>query len=61
MLALIRVPLFEQRSQGPHPVRPRRLTAARRDEGLAHGVNMAAGRLINQAVAETLGLDCSTL
>jgi alanine dehydrogenase len=35
--------------------------AARRDEGFARGVNMAAGRLINQAVAETFGLDCSTL
>ena len=30
------------------------------DEGLAHGVNMVAGRITCQAVAESFGLECAT-
>ncbi len=35
--------------------------AAAADPGLAHGVNMVAGRVTNQAVAETFGMEYSPL
>jgi alanine dehydrogenase len=35
--------------------------AAARDPGLANGVNVVSGRITNEAVAETFGLECSSL
>ena len=35
--------------------------ASAADPGLAHGVNIVAGRVTNQAVAETFGIECSPL
>ena len=35
--------------------------AADADAGLAHGVNMVGGKITNQAVADTFGLECAPL